>query len=164
MTEAERERNIANLDETLFQAMSVEFSAWAHFLILDSDLAFVKGAYLAALVTAICAIETQLRFDHTNLGEHLSFAELIDIGPLPPDEKAELQELRKFRNKWVHVSDPWDESLIEHVTTPDGINQDLEPWALRAVTGTSKGFLLERNVELYDWLDTALCKMPLSFQ
>jgi hypothetical protein len=140
MTKAERERYIANMDETLFQGMSVEFSVWAHFLILDSDLAFVKGAYLAALVTAICAIETQLRFDHANPGEHLTFSKLIDIAPLSPDEKAELHELRKFRNKWVHVSDPWDESLIEHVATPDGINQDLEPWALRAVTALRKAF------------------------
>jgi hypothetical protein len=134
MTEQERERYLENLDETLFQGMSIEISAWSHFLILDSDVAFVKGADLAAFITAVCGIETQLRFDHSEPEQRLRFADLIDQSELSSELKKELHELRRYRNKWVHVSDPWDESLVDRLDQPEVLRQELESWTLRAVT------------------------------
>jgi hypothetical protein len=140
MTEAEREHYLENLDETLFRGMSVEISAWAHFLILDSDVAFIKGADLAAFITALCGIETQLRFDHSVPGQRLRFVDLIDQAQLSSQLKSELHELRRYRNKWVHVSDPWDESLVDRIDQPELLRGELESWALRAVTALRQTF------------------------
>jgi hypothetical protein len=41
-----------------------------------------------------------------------------------------LHQLRKYRNKWVHVSDPWnDTEILEH---PEQYEQELEEMALLA--------------------------------
>jgi hypothetical protein len=140
MTEAEREHYIANLDETLFRGTSVEISVWAHFLIVDSDAAFVNGADLAAFMAALCGIETQLRFDHSVPGQRLRFADLIDQSQLSSELKRELHELRRYRNKWVHVSDPWDESLVDRLDQPEPLRQELESWTFRAVTALRQTF------------------------
>jgi hypothetical protein len=120
--------------------MSVEISAWAHFLILDSDVAFIKGADLAAFITAVSGIETQLRFDHSELGQRLRFVDLINQSQLSSDLKAELHELRRYRNKWVHVSDPWDESLVDQLDQPETLRLELESWTLRAITALRQAY------------------------
>ena len=139
MTEKERERYLFNLDEELLLG-SVLFSAWDHFLILDSDTAFIRGAHLAALITAMSGIETQLRFDHSEPGKNLRLAQLIDMSDLSADLKREIHELRRYRNRWVHVSDTWDESLVKHMEHPETLSAEIEPWALRAVTALRKTF------------------------
>jgi hypothetical protein len=65
ITEEERERYLIDLDEELLKGC-VMCSAWCHFLILESDTAFIKAAHLAALLTATSGIEAQLRFDHSS--------------------------------------------------------------------------------------------------
>ena len=139
MTEEERERHLHDLDEELLKG-SVLFSARCHFLILESDTAFIKGAPLAALLTAMSGIEAQLRFDNAEPGEQLTLAELINKSPFPESLKRELNELRRFRNTWVHVADPWDESLVQHLERPETLQQEFEPWALRALTALRRAF------------------------
>ena len=143
MTEDEREKYLYDLDEELLKG-SVLFSPWSIFLILESDKAFIKGVHLAAMLTAMAGIETQLRFDHSEPGEKLGLAQLIDHSSLSAELKRELHELRRFRNKWVHISDPWDESLVEQMEKkmedPDAAGAEIEPWALRAVTALRQTF------------------------
>src|SRR5271154_6857915 len=81
MTENERERYLFALDEELLRG-SVLFSAWCHFLILESDKAFMRGAHLAAIITAMSGIEAQLRFDHSEPGKNVRLAQLIDTSNL----------------------------------------------------------------------------------
>jgi hypothetical protein len=145
MTEEERERYLIDLDEELLKGC-VMFSAWCHFLILESDTAFIKGAHLAAVLTALSGIEAQLRFDHSEPGDHQSLAKLIGASALPDDLKLEIHELRRFRNKWVHVSDPWDESLLKHMENPEIFQAKFEPWALRAVTALRRAFYWDQGV------------------
>jgi hypothetical protein len=144
MTEKEREHYLFNLDEDLLKG-SVMFSAWCHFLILEGDTAFIKGAHLAAIVTAMAGMEAQLRFDHSRPSDHLSLAQLIETSALRDDLKNEIHELRRFRNKWVHVTDPWDESLLEHVEHPEALQTELEAWALRALTALRRAFYWDQG-------------------
>jgi hypothetical protein len=45
--------------------------------------------------------------------------------------KTEIHTLRKFRNKWVHIDDPWtDDELLEK---PEAIEDELEKMAFFAV-------------------------------
>lgn len=143
MTELEREKYLFDLDEDLLKG-SVLFSAWAHFLILESDTAFIKGAHLAAILTAMAGIEAQLRFD-SEPRDGLGLSQLIDKSELTPDLKREIHELRRFRNKWVHVSDPWDESLLAHMEHPETLQAEIEPWALRAVTALRQTFYWDQG-------------------
>ena len=60
--------------------------------------------------------------------------QLIDGSALSPALKSELHDLRGYRNNWVHVADPWDESNMDMVERPEIAQAEIEPWALRAVT------------------------------
>lgn len=139
MTEIEREKYLLKLDEDLLKG-SVIPSVWSTFLILESDTAFIHGAHLAALITAMAGLEAQLRFDHSKPGDGLSLAKLIDMSSLPADLKSEIHELRRFRNRWVHVLDPGGDSLDEHMWDPYAFQVETEPWALRAVTALRRAF------------------------
>jgi hypothetical protein len=119
-------------------------------LILEADTAFIKSAHLAAIVTAVAGMEAQLRFNHSRPRDHLSLAklaQLIETSVLPDDLKNEIHELRRFRNKWVHVTDPWDESLSEYVEHPEALQMELEGWALpRRNCAPPRVLLGSRNV------------------
>ncbi len=140
MTEEEREQYLFNLDEELLKG-SVMPSPWCSLLILESDTAFIGGAHLAAIITAMAGIEAQLRFDHSETEEPVHrLAHLIDSSDLSAELKQEIHELRRFRNRWVHVFDPWDESLERPMEEPERVQAKFEPWALRAVTALRHTF------------------------
>lgn len=139
MTEDEREGYLANLDHNLLKG-SVLPSPWCDFLILESDTAFIKGAHLAAVLTALAGIESQLRFDHSQRGENLRLAQLIDQSDLSAELKKEIHELRRYRNRWVHIMDPWDESMLEDMEHPETLQAEIEHWAVRAVTALRQAF------------------------
>lgn len=87
-------------------------SEWATFLIKDADISFVSGANLSTIIISLAAIETCLRSEADC--ERMTFAELINRASIDEQLRAELHTLRKYRNKWVHVSSPWsDEPLYE---------------------------------------------------
>lgn len=145
MTEEEREQYLFGLDEDLLKG-SVMPSAWCTQLVLEADTAFINGAHLAAVITAMSGIEAQLRFDHSGPAGNLRLAQLIDKAGLPPDLTREIHDLRRFRNKWVHVSDPWeDEPLGEHRHDPYRLQAEIEPWALRAVTALRRLFYWDQG-------------------
>ena len=117
-----------SLDEKLLKG-GVILSEWCSFIVRESDLAFVHGANLASILTAVSGIETYLRSEYGEKGRSSLF-ELIDGAPIAGDLRSDLHKLRKYRNKWVHVNDPWDDQRL--LDTPDESEKELEGMALFA--------------------------------
>ena len=111
MTEEERWEYINQLDDELLNS-GVIISEWSTFLIKDSEIAFCSGAYLSSILSAQSAIESHLRYEFFE-GEETKwwgFAKLISELQsrisLESDLLNDLNSIRIFRNKWVHVSNP----------------------------------------------------------
>lgn len=128
MTEDERWDLLNRLDDTLLKG-GIILSEWCSFIIKESDTAFAKGAHLPSILTAVAGIETYLRSEYENK-EQMSFNELINESPIKESLKAELHKLRKYRNKWVHIKRPWqDTHLLEN---PEKYEKELEEMAIFA--------------------------------
>ncbi len=115
MTEEQKWDYINQLDEELLLG-GVILSEWTTFLAKDAETAFCSGAYLASILSSQAAIECHLRYDHFNSTETKgwSFYDLIEKANLGGELTKELHDLRKCRNKWVHVNDPAnDNGLLE---------------------------------------------------
>ena len=128
MNEAERLNYILSLDEELLKG-GVILSEWCSFIVRESDLAFVHGANLASILTAVSGIETYLRSEYVRT-ERSNLFELINDAPIADDLRSDLHTLRKYRNKWVHVNDPWDDQSL--IDTPEEAEKELEEMALFA--------------------------------
>jgi hypothetical protein len=129
MGEQDRWNFLLSLDEELLRGGAV-LSEWCAFLTRESDGAFADGLYLASILTAMSAIETHLRSEDSN-GKQKRLVELIDSSGLESELMDQLHTLRKYRNKWVHVADPWeDQALIEN---PKEHEDELEKMAILGV-------------------------------
>ncbi len=112
MIEQERWDYLLKLDEELLVG-SVILSEWCSMIVREADTAYARGAHLASILTAVSGIETYLRSESG--GGRRRLVELIDEAAIPTALKAKLHELRRYRNKWVHVEEPWDDQpLLEH--------------------------------------------------
>ena len=141
MTEEEKWQYLVELDEHLLQG-GVIVSEWATFLIRDADMAFIGGASLASIITGLAGVETHLRGEGGSSKQRL--AELIDGSDLEEGLKQELQVLRKYRNKWVHVADPWDDDAL--LESPERHESELEEMARRCAVA------LRRTVYTNPWI------------
>jgi hypothetical protein len=115
MTEEQKWDYINQLDEELLIG-GVILSEWTTFLAKDAETAFCSGAYLASILATQAAIESHLRYDYFTLADtkKWSFYDLIEKANLDSELTKELHDLRKYRNKWVHVNDPSnDNELLE---------------------------------------------------
>lgn len=56
---------------------------------------------------------------------------LINQAGIDSALKDDLHCLRKYRNKWVHIDSPWEDSAL--LERPDVIDRELEEMALFAV-------------------------------
>lgn len=111
MNKAERLEYLLALDEEILKG-GVILSEWCSFIVRESDLAFVNGANLAAILTGASGVETYLRSECIEKNRSTLF-ELIENSPVSSDLRADLHTLRKYRNMWVHVEEPWnDQKLI----------------------------------------------------
>jgi len=128
MNEAERWNHILSLDKELLKG-GVILSEWCSFIVREFDLAFARGANLASILTAVSGIETYLRSEYVKK-ERSTLFELINGAPIADDLRADLHILRKYRNKWVHVNDPWDDQDL--IDTPEEAERELEEMALFA--------------------------------
>lgn len=142
MTEEERWSHLIDLDAELLKG-GVILSEWCSFIVCQADTAFAKGAHLASILTAVSGIETYLRSEHmasTNEG----LAGLIERNPLPLELKADLHKLRKYRNKWVHVGEPWDDESVREF--PEKFERELEEMAFFAAR------VLRRTIYANSWI------------
>jgi hypothetical protein len=126
----DREQYILDLDDKLLKG-GVILSEWCCFIVREADVAFVAGANLAAIITVLAGIETYLRAEYGS-GEKDTLYKLIESSPINDDLKGEIHELRKYRNKWVHVADPWNDEPLQK--SPEIYDQELEKMAFMAVT------------------------------
>lgn len=128
MNEETRWSHLVAIDEELLKG-GVILSEWCSFIVREADTAFAKGAFLASILTAVSGIETYLRSEYKSTGQESLF-DLINQAPLEESLKVDLHKLRKYRNKWVHVSDPWDDE--ELIDTPEQFDKELEEMAFFA--------------------------------
>jgi hypothetical protein len=134
MNQEARWEHLFALDEELHKG-GVILSEWCSFIVREADTAFANGAYLASILTAVSAIETYLHSEYASSDKD-RFFKLIDDSPIEAGLKKELHALRKYRNKWVHVDEPWeDQALIEN---PEEIESELEEMAFFAVKSLRK--------------------------
>lgn len=142
MLRESREKLLLEWDEQLLLG-GVMLSEWSVFLIQDADKAFCSGADLAALLTAQAAMEAHLRHEQQPAGA-LSFVQLIERSDFSEDTKRRLHEVRRFRNRWVHVRDPSDDGPL--LEKPDDHRAELAEMATRAMR------LLREVIYAYQWL------------
>ena len=116
---------IISLDEELLKG-SVILSEWCALIVRETDVAFASGANLASILTAVAAIETYLKSEYSATGIE-KLVELINISPIAEDLKVALHRLRMYRNKWVHVDDPSDDSRL--LENPEETENELENMA-----------------------------------
>lgn len=129
MKKSDRWSHLVALDEELLKG-GITLSEWCSFIVRETDTAFVNGAHLASILTAVAGIETYLRSEYSKTAKDRLF-KLIDESPIDDNLKSDLHQLRKFRNKWVHVDDPWDDnSLLE---SPENHECELEEMAFFAI-------------------------------
>lgn len=107
MSEDEHWAHLIALDEELLQG-GVALSEWCSLIMREADIAFTKGAYLAAILTSVAGIESHLRSEQPQ-SDNAKLVGLINQAQLDADLKADLHVLRKYRNKWVHIESPWED-------------------------------------------------------
>ncbi len=128
MNEQERWAHLIALDEELLKGGAI-LSEWCCFIVREADVAFANGAHLASILTAVSGIETYLRSEYSTTGRE-RLVELIDRASIGTDLKSVLHAMRKYRNKWVHVDDPWDDTGL--LDRPEEAQRELEQMALIA--------------------------------
>lgn len=132
MSEKEKWDYVIELDEELMRG-GVILSEWTAFIVRDAETAFCSGANLSAILACQAAIESHLRFDYFDpmQTKGWGFYQLIENNDLDNALKQDLHELRKYRNKWVHVNDPHDDNdLLER---PEYYENELENVAKKAI-------------------------------
>ncbi|QDT65630.1 hypothetical protein V22_28880 [Calycomorphotria hydatis] len=124
----------------------VILSEWTASIVRDADTAFCSGAYLSAILSAQAAMECHLRYEYGDNGNQKStgFYELIEQSPLQPKLRKQLHEVRRFRNRWVHVKEPQqDESLLAR---PEYHEKQLEEFAKFTMIQLRKIIYLEQCI------------------
>lgn len=121
MTERERWDYLLKLDDELLVG-GVLLSEWCSAIVREADTAFAHGAHLASILTAVSGIETYLRSESDRSRKRL--AALVDEAPISEDLRSRLHELRRYRNEWVHVEEPWDGGAL--LDNPEALERELE--------------------------------------
>lgn len=135
MNEEERWNYLVDLDEELLKG-GVILSEWCSFIVREADTAFAHGAFLASILTAVSAIETYFRAEHSTRSKE-RLLDLINQASIEEDLKKDLHVLRLYRNKWVHVSEPWqDENLLESLEELENELEEMALFAARALRRT----------------------------
>ncbi len=74
-------------------------------------------------------IETYLRSEYAQSKKE-RLVDLIDLSPIPNGLKENLHTLRKYRNRWVHIDEPWDDAML--LEKPQTTEAELEQMAFFA--------------------------------
>ena len=128
MSPDDRWSRLIALDEELLKG-GVILSEWCSFIVREADIAFVHSAHLASILTSVSGIETYLRSEYAETGRE-RLAELINLSPISEGLKEKLHRLRKYRNKWVHIDEPWEDAVL--LDQPEVTEEELEQMALLA--------------------------------
>lgn len=102
MNKQEREAFFVEQEDSLLKG-GASFSEWCTLISKSVYDAFVNGADLATIITAMTCIETYLKTENPDRKKH-TLAQLIDEEIfLSKEDKHQLHILRKYRNSWVHA-------------------------------------------------------------
>jgi hypothetical protein len=110
MTSDDRWDHLIALDEELLKG-GVILSEWCSFIVREADTAFTSGAHLASILVAVSGVEAYLRSEYS-AGKRERLAALIHSSPIDTMLKQDIHTLRKYRNKWIHVDDPWSDGEL----------------------------------------------------
>ena len=112
LPEDQRWEWVSNLDEEVLRG-GASASEFCFELMRNADVSFASGAFVACLITASATVETYLRGE--GYGDaRFGLYKLVELSDFDKNTKAELNELRRNRNAWVHVADPWAENDIDN--------------------------------------------------
>ena len=142
MTDKERSEELIALEDELLVG-GVILSEWCSFLVREADTTYVAGSFLASILTSMSAIETHLRSELPGAAK-LRLVQLIEGSGLDANLRTDLHALRKYRNRWVHVSDPWDDQDL--IQNPSDCESELERMASFAIGA------LHRTVFAFPWV------------
>ena len=108
---------LSDLDDDLLQG-GVILSDQAIVLTRNADICFASGAFVACIVMCAATVETWLRGE----GDKGRFIDLVDASDFDTVTKSKMHALRRDRNRWVHVDDPWAETdLVEEYSAGDTV-------------------------------------------
>lgn len=121
-TAIEREQWLFELDESLLQGGIIlpEFVVW---LTKESDTCFINECYLASIILSVSCIETLLKADFFSEEVQSSLYQLISEADFDMQMSKDLHLVRKFRNSWVHIKNPWKDEVL--LNTPDLVDQEV---------------------------------------
>lgn len=113
MNKSERENYFLMQEDELLLG-GVMFSEWCTFISKSVYDAFVNGADLATIITAMTCIETYLRSEDPynnkkTLTQLIDEAFLLDV-----ETKKQLHILRRYRNGWVHADRGDDTEILDN--------------------------------------------------
>ncbi len=129
MNKAEREEYFLAQENELLKG-STAYSEWCTFISKSVYQAFVNGADLATVLTAVTCIETYFKTERPE-DRKKSLAELIDgAWGLSDAEKESLHILRQYRNGWVHADRLDDTDLF---LREDKYEKELEEMSLLSI-------------------------------
>lgn len=134
VTEEERWRYLTELHEELLKG-GVVLSEWCCFIAREAEVAYAKGAHLGCVLTAVAGIETYLRAE-CKAGPRLSLFRLLQDAELAEDLRSDLNRLREYRNRWVHVDDPWDDDEVQLGSRVEGELEEMALFAVRCLLRT----------------------------
>jgi len=140
MNEQDKWEFINALDEELLKG-GVILSEWSTFLIRDAEMAFVSGANLSTLLTALAGVESHLKYEYGE-GKRDRLVDLISKAPIEDDLRQDLHHLRKYRNRWVHVDDPTDDEDL--LSDPEKHEKELEEMAKLAIRSLMRTIYTEQ--------------------
>ncbi len=111
MNKEDREKFFIEQEEKLLVG-GATFSEWCTFISKSVYDAFINGADLATVITALACIETYFRTEDSS-SRKKDLCTLIDQYPfLDADDHQDLHKLRKYRNRWVHINAPDDLPIL----------------------------------------------------
>ena len=136
MTEDERWELLVRLDDEHLRG-GVQLSEWCSLIVREADVAFVRDAQLASILTAVAGMETYLRAEMQRDGVGKNLAQLIDTADIEEDLRDDLHRLRRYRNRWVHVEAAWDDNeVLAHPERFEGALEDMAFFAARVLRRT----------------------------
>ena len=130
MKNSDREQYVNDLWE-LHHLGGLTISEYATFMARDCATAFYAGADLATLLTACSTVETYLRSEGNSAKSYSTFNDLIDQSGLSVELISDLHEIRKYRNRWVHVNEPDNDIIL--LDQPELVEAEIEKFAILAL-------------------------------
>ena len=109
----QREQYWIDLEDEILQG-GAAFSEWCTYISKDVYIAFVNGANLSTIVMALACIETYLKTENFERKRQPLSKMIDDEEALCDEEKQSLHELRKYRNKWVHMYNADDRDILDN--------------------------------------------------